>query len=427
MDPWQARRSPNVPHRPDDPRPAFERDRSRIIHSAAFRRLQAKTQIHGVDENDFYRTRLTHSMEVAQIGRGLVLWLRQQHPQQQTLLPGLELIETIGLAHDLGHAPFGHSGEVALHSLMAHCGGFEGNGQSLRLLCRLESHTPGHGLNLTRRTLLGILKYPVSLARLHCTTFPELPEVSKRICRQDGEPPKGYLDTETAIVDWLLEPFEAKERQRFQQFTPPQAQQHGCSLHKALDTSLMEIADDIAYGVHDFEDAVALGLLNPEHWILLQERCDLAWLREFGTSSDKLRDLVFGPEGYQRKQAIGLMVHLLIHSTALQHVPEFQHCLLSWRVAMLPTTQQFLSALKAVVFEQVIAQPSVQSATFQGQQIIRSLFEAYCNDPDQLLPSAFRQAWRDALTTNGQFRVICDYLSGMTDRYASRMYDQLCR
>ena len=100
MDPWQARRSPNVPHRPDDPRPAFERDRSRIIHSAAFRRLQAKTQIHGVDENDFYRTRLTHSMEVAQIGRGLVLWLRQQHPQQQTLLPGLELIETIGLAHD---------------------------------------------------------------------------------------------------------------------------------------------------------------------------------------------------------------------------------------------------------------------------------------------------------------------------------------
>ena len=425
MDPWQARRSPNVPHRPDDPRPAFERDRSRIIHSAAFRRLQAKTQIPGVDENDFYRTRLTHSMEVAQIGRGLVLWLRQQHPEQQTLLPGLELIETIGLAHDLGHAPFGHSGEVALHSLMAHCGGFEGNGQSLRLLCRLESHTPGHGLNLTRRTLLGILKYPVPLARLHCTTVPEFPEVSARIHRQDWEPPKGYLDTETSIVDWLLEPLEPEDRQRFQQFTSPQARQHGHSLHKALDTSLMEIADDIAYGVHDFEDAVALGLLNPEHWILLQERCDLAWLREFGSSSDKLRDLLFGPEGYQRKQAIGLMVHLLIHSTTLQQVPEFQHCLLSWRVAMPPTAQQFLSALKTVVFEQVIAQPFVQSATFQGQQIIRSLFEVYCNDPEQL-PSAFRQAWRDAPTSDGQFRVICDYLSGMTDRYASRMHNQLC-
>jgi dGTPase len=425
VDPWQARRSPDAPHRPDDPRPAFERDRSRIIHSAAFRRLQAKTQIHGVDENDFYRTRLTHSMEVAQIGRGLVLWLRQQHPERQALLPGLELIETIGFAHDLGHPPFGHSGEVALHCLMANRGGFEGNGQSLRLLCRLESHTPGHGLNLTRRTLLGILKYPVPLARLHCTTVPEPPEVSARIHRQDWEPPKGYLDTETSIVDWLLEPLEPEDRQRFQQFTSPQARQHGHSLHKALDTSLMEIADDIAYGVHDFEDAVALGLLNPEHWILLQEHCDLAWLREFGSSSDKLRDLLFGPEGYQRKQAIGLMVHLLIHSTTLQQVPEFQHCLLSWRVAMPPTAQQFLSALKTVVFEQVIAQPFVQSATFQGQQIIRSLFEVYCNDPEQL-PSAFRQAWRDAPTSDGQFRVICDYLSGMTDRYASRMHNQLC-
>ena len=425
MDPWQARRSPDTPHRPDDPRSPFERDRSRIIHSAAFRRLQAKTQIHGVGEGDFYRTRLTHSMEVAQIGRGLVLWLRQEHPDQQVLLPSLELIETIGLAHDSGHPPFGHSGEVALHCLMAPHGGFEGNGQSLRLLCRLESHTPGHGLNLARRTLLGILKYPVPLSQLQRTTLPETPRPSKRIRRQDWAPPKGYLDTEVSLVEWLLEPLEPEDRERFQQFELPQERQHGRSLHKALDTSLMEVADDIAYGVHDFEDAIALGLLHPGHWTLLQDRCDLEWLKEYGTSSEQLRDLVFGSEGHQRKQAIGLMVHLLIHSTSLQPVSEFQHPLLAWQAKMQSEAQRFLIALKAVVFEQVINQPPVQSGTFRGQQVIRALFEAFCSDPEGLLPAAFRQAWLEASEADARLRVICDYLSGMTDRYASRMHDRL--
>ena len=427
MDPWQARRSPDAPNRPDDPRPAFERDRSRIIHSAAFRRLQAKTQIHGVDESDFFRTRLTHSMEVAQIGRGLVLWLRQQHPEQQELLPSLELIETIGFAHDLGHPPFGHSGEVALHCLLSGHGGFEGNGQSLRLLCRLESHTPGHGLNLTRRTLLGLLKYPAPLSQLQRTRLPEFPEASERIRRQEWQPPKGYLDTEAEIVEWLLEPLEAEDREHFLKFTPPQPDQHGRTLHKTLDTSLMEIADDIGYGVQDFEDAVAQGLLHPEQWAWLEERCDLTWLHAFGTSSGELRDLVFGAEGHQRKQAIGLMVHLLIHSVSLDTTPDFQHPLLSWQALLHPEAQHFLNALKSLVFEQVIDQPPVQSGTFEGQQMLRALFAAYCSDPATHLPAAFWQAWQTADDDTGRHRVICDYLSGMTDRYATRMHEQVFR
>ena len=130
MDPWKERRAPYGVQRKNDHREDFERDRARVIHSSAFRRLQAKTKILGVLDGDFHRTRLTHSMEVAQIGRGLVLNFVQRYPELKDLLPRLEQIETPGLAHDLGHPPFGHGGETALNFAMCDCGGFEGNGQT---------------------------------------------------------------------------------------------------------------------------------------------------------------------------------------------------------------------------------------------------------------------------------------------------------
>jgi len=157
---WSKRRL-DQPRRIDDSRPEEERDRSRIIHSATFRRLQAKTQVLGIGESDFHRTRLTHTMEVAQIGRGIVLQLENGRWQDFTrILPTTAQIEAICFAHDLGHPPFGHSGETALNYVMRDKGGFEGNGQSLRIVSKLEPHTPELGLNLTRRVMLGILKYP---------------------------------------------------------------------------------------------------------------------------------------------------------------------------------------------------------------------------------------------------------------------------
>ena len=169
MSPWEERRAPFGLKRINDHRKEFERDRARVIHSSAFRRLQAKTQILGVLEGDFHRTRLTHSMEVAQIGRGMVLNLANRYPHLKDLLPPLEQIETNGLAHDLGHPPFGHGGEIALNYIMSAFGGFEANGQTLRILSTLESHTPKYGLDLTRRSLLGILKYPVPVSYTHLT------------------------------------------------------------------------------------------------------------------------------------------------------------------------------------------------------------------------------------------------------------------
>lgn len=150
---WEARRSGTALTRAhSEYREAYVRDRARVIHSAGFRRLQAKTQVLGIGEGDFHRTRLTHSMEVAQISRGITRHLqaigRTDGAEWVSWLPNPNLIETISLCHDLGHPPFGHGGEVALNFASREAGGFEGNGQTLRLLARLEAHTDGFGLDL---------------------------------------------------------------------------------------------------------------------------------------------------------------------------------------------------------------------------------------------------------------------------------------
>ena len=160
-----------------DVRSEYDRDEARVIHSPAFRRLQSKTQVLGLGESDFYRTRLTHSMEVAQIGRGIVQYLnpsnddensnRPEHPNAQysKYMPCTSLISAICLAHDIGHPPFGHGGEVALNYCMRDYGGFEGNGQTLRILGKLDKYTNGYGINPTRRMLLGVIKVSSILSR----------------------------------------------------------------------------------------------------------------------------------------------------------------------------------------------------------------------------------------------------------------------
>jgi len=278
MNKWKERRAPAGIQRQEDQREEYERDRARVIHSSAFRRLQAKTQILGVLEGDFHRTRLTHSMEVAQIGRGLVLNLQKRFPELNDLLPRLEQIETTGLAHDLGHPPFGHGGETALNCAMADYGGFEGNGQTLRILTRLESHTPENGLDLTRRTLLGVLKYPAPYSNLCSTSTPETTDKSVNLNFQHTrEPPKCFLDTEQEVFNWILAPLSNSDQVRFCEYTHPTTHSHGRSVHKALDTSLMNLADDIAYGIHDFEDGIVLRLLTPEHWQEVAQQLDQKW------------------------------------------------------------------------------------------------------------------------------------------------------
>lgn len=155
---WAERKSP-LENKEQQDRDDYSRDRARIIHSASFRRLQGKTQVLGLGESDFYRTRLTHSIEVAQIASGVADFLRDKYKNDEDInkyIPTQNLIEAIALAHDIGHPPFGHGGEYALNYLMRDDGGFEGNAQNIRICTKLGEYSDDNGLNLTRRHCLGL-------------------------------------------------------------------------------------------------------------------------------------------------------------------------------------------------------------------------------------------------------------------------------
>ena len=427
MNKWKERRAPAGVKRQEDQREEYERDRARVIHSSAFRRLQAKTQILGVLEGDFHRTRLTHSMEVAQIGRGLVLNLQKRFPELNDLLPRLEQIETTGLAHDLGHPPFGHGGETALNYAMADYGGFEGNGQTLRILSLLESHTPENGLDLTRRTLLGVLKYPIPYSNLCRTSPPEATEKSAHLNFQHTwQPPKCFLDSEQEVFNWIIAPLSDTDKIRFSENTSPTKHSHGRSLHKALDASLMNLADDIAYGIHDFEDGIVLRLLTPEHWQEVAHQLDPKWAEK--NNLLQIETMLFkrtNNSGYNRRQAVGALVHALISSAELKLNEKFEEPLLGWNVVLPEEPQRFLKALKETVSRHVIQLNTVQAATFKGRKIVLSLFDALSAEPEMLLPSSFQLLWKAAKSDLQQKRIICDFIAGMTDQYANRFYERL--
>src|SRR6185437_16767213 len=225
-----------------DYRDHFEKDYGRIVHSAAFRRLQAKTQIVGLDGGDFHRTRLTHSLEVAQIARGMIIKLNANSDLfHKECLLDVSLIEAAALAHDIGHPPFGHQGEQALHRCMLNYGGFEGNAHTFRILTRLEGDGQ-YGLNLTRGVLFATIKYPIILDDALGTAD----------TKQD--PPKtGVFRADEDAFQWILSSLAPEEAAYLQQHTLGTTG-YNMTLHKTLESSIIELADDIAYSTHDIED-----------------------------------------------------------------------------------------------------------------------------------------------------------------------------
>ncbi|WP_105174255.1 anti-phage deoxyguanosine triphosphatase [Pseudoalteromonas sp. T1lg122] len=422
---WQARIIDQQKYRPNDNRSAWQVDRSRIIHAAAFRRLQAKTQIMGIGLNDFYRTRLTHSLEVAQIGSGLLRHLKKQHPEF-TNFPSGSLLETLCLAHDIGHPPFGHGGEIALHYMMREHGGFEGNAQTLRIVSKLEPYSNGYGMNLTRRTLLGFIKYPAFIDDLwHC--IPPLSEQRSFIKADHWRPAKGLYKDDKDVFDWIIEPLSNNDKAllsshyKVDEF---RAKTH----YKSIDSAIMELADDIAYAVHDLEDAIATEVLTLADWqnhaLEQLQELDSAWLT---THLSSITARLFSHHEYERKDAIGELVNtFIINAQLVVQNADFESKILQYTVSLPDEFAEILNVLKHFVFKRLIREPKMQQVEFKGQNLLIELFSAFASDPMRLLPETTQEMWLNAHQQgDNAMRIICDYLSGMSDEYAYKTYQRL--
>lgn len=346
---------------PEHPfRTAFQRDRDRIVHCGAFRRLEYKTQVFVNHEGDYYRTRLTHSLEAAQIARTIA----------RTLRLNADVVETVTLAHDMGHTPFGHAGEDELRLLMKEHGGFDHNLQCLRIVDHLEQRYPGfRGLNLTYETRAGLLKHPELLEQAH----------------ERGMGP-------------------------FDPFVSP-----------SLETQVVDLADEIAYDNHDVDDGLASGLLREEDL----ERVPL-WRRV--RRSVRLRTGT-QPE-VRRYQVIRALINLevtdLVRQTTANlrrsgvrtaaEVSRHPRPLVAFSRSLGAEREALRDFLKARLYRHY----KVVRMTDKARRFIRALFETYLAKPEQLPPGSQRR-----LESEGARRVICDYVAGMTDRYAQEEYRRL--
>ncbi|UVK40574.1 dGTPase [Mesorhizobium sp. AR10] len=431
---WDARQS-GWKKQPEDARLSSDIDYSRIVHSGSFRRLQGKTQILNLGDSDFYRTRLTHSLEVAQIAGGIArqLMLLTDHAAFRHL-PSASLIQAIGFAHDLGHPPFGHGGEVALNYCMREHGGFEGNGHTLRIVSRLESFSERHGSDLSRRCLLGLLKYPAPYSAVFNPAKPaemdERPTSIRIIDRKKSKPPKCFLDSETDVVDWVFEPLGRTDRERFQALKETNGE-HAKPIHKSFDCSIMDIADDIAYGVHDLEDSIALGLIKEHEFrALVPESACAAFLeslkakypKEFANDVYEVVVKKLFSDGKSRKHYIGRLVHHFMTNVTIEEVPEFAEPLLRFRAVMPRRYGVLLDALKNAVVDKVIRSANVQHLEFKGQKMVVSVFEAINSEPKAFLPADAYEAFQKS---GDDVRTICDYVAGMTDWFLLKTYDRL--
>ncbi len=344
---------------PEHPyRTAFQRDRDRIIHSTAFRRLEYKTQVFVNHEGDYYRTRLTHTLEVAQIARTIARALKLNE----------DLVEAISLAHDLGHTPFGHAGEETLRELMQQHGGFEHNYQGLRVVDYLEKRYPDFaGLNLTWEVREGIIKHTT------CFDRPQLKE--------------------------------------FKDYRFP-----------TLESQVVDVADEIAYDSHDLDDGITSGLIDP------RQLCEIELWRqaqdEICRSHPQLKDEI---KKFQIiKFLINLQVQDVIEETGLRldrfnidSVNAVRNCsekLLAFGAPLSGKRRPLREFLNQKLYQHY----KVVRMSDKARRFIRELFQCYVANPDQLPPTS-----RGRLKQDGAHKVVCDYIAGMTERYAQREYRRL--
>ncbi|GAB4320500.1 MAG: deoxyguanosinetriphosphate triphosphohydrolase [Candidatus Sumerlaeia bacterium] len=351
-------RGRDYPISPDRLRTEFQRDRDRIIHSTAFRRLKHKTQVFMINEGDYYRTRITHTMEVAQVSRTLA----------RALGLNADLAEAIALAHDLGHTPFGHAGEAAFKALLADVGGFEHNEQSLRVVEYLEERYPDiPGLNLTWEVREGIIK--------HETEY-DSPRLDERFCPDESP---------------------------------------------SLESQLVDLADEIAYNTHDIDDAVKMGLITLDDlaegvpWlgeIIAEEEKSL-------TRGAREKFLVYRTTG-RLYDLFAMDLLTTTRRTIRRHkirslrdARRHPERIVSFSSGLIEQNRQ----LKDFMMRRVYRHPKTITMSTKAQKFIEELFHLYLNHPDQLPWKYQARIERDGLK-----QVIRDYIQGMTDRFLQEEY-----
>ncbi|MBZ9812617.1 deoxyguanosinetriphosphate triphosphohydrolase [Mesorhizobium sp. CA7] len=364
---------------PESPtRTPFQRDRDRIIHSTAFRRLKHKTQVFVAHEGDHYRTRLTHSIEVAQIARALARALRSDE----------DLAEAVALVHDFGHTPFGHTGEDALNEKMATWGGFDHNAQSLRIVTRLERrYAEFDGLNLTWETLEGLVKHNGPLT-----------DASGKGLK--GPVPQAIRDY-SELHDLELDRFAGIEAQ--------------CAA----------IADDIAYNAHDIDDGLRAGLLTLD--MLGEVGLPGSILNSVRAKYPQLDDVRTGHELMRRQ--ITLMVEDVIASTianierlkpdSADAVRAAGETLVTFSASMAAAEKE----LKAFLYKHLYRHAEVMRVRADAEQIVRELFDVYFADP-RAMPDGWREGL-DRAEDRIKARSVADFLAGMTDTYALKEHRRL--
>ncbi|MCL6423637.1 deoxyguanosinetriphosphate triphosphohydrolase [Brachybacterium sp. JHP9] len=386
-------------------RTPFQRDRARVLHSSALRRLGAKTQVLGAGSNDFVRTRLTHSLEVAQVGRDIALAIGCDP----------DVVDAACLAHDLGHPPFGHNGELVLDDLARDIGGFEGNAQTLRLLTRLEPKLIGedrpYGLNLTRASVDASIKYPWS--------------------RGEGPDPAsskfGAYEDDRDVFDWAR---AGAQGQR-----------------KCVEAQVMDISDDIAYSVHDIEDAITGGSLDlgrladpleraaalyvVQDWYCPRDEIEVLdaaltrlerepwWVADFTgsmRSAAALKDMA--------SQLIGRFTGAVVEATRSAHGPG-PIARYTGEVIVPDATALEISVLKGLAAAYVMSSAEQQPIYEEQERIIRDLHAHLSNTGAAHLSPLFAELWSAAPDEAGRRRVVIDQIASYTDVSARLLHGTL--
>lgn len=388
-------------------RTPFQQDRDRIIYTSSFRRLQSKTQVFFSGEYDFYRTRLTHSLEVAQIGRSLCHYLKEESKElRDDFYIDSDLVEAICLAHDIGHPPFGHAGETTINKLMQPYGGFEGNAQTLRMLTEtIYSAASGReGMNPTRALTDGVMKYKKLYSQSH----------------NNNQPPKNHFlyDEQWPYVQFIFDHRDIPTDVDHNKF-------------RSIECQIMDWADDTAYSINDLLDGISSGLIT-------QAKIE-SWVAKSSFTNDEnvlISNLLKAMSERQIARFCSRKIGDCIRAVNLSPVKTFMSDKTNRHAFYLSIDKEKRAEIDLygrISRELVFFSPQIYQLEFKGDYILRKMFDAFekhylGNDNRNtmtLLPDLTEEPVRNEKDLKKRARLICDYVAGMTDGFALRTFKRL--